>query len=393
MVRRLVDLLRAVNDREVPWRPAAPSFRTVLGLIVMLGGCGWVVFALQPFGRRGRAFAGIAAALACLVFEVPTRLGLPAARWTGRRFAPPRAVRTALIGVLACWLGLIAWSALSPGGPAPTRKNDPALIRVVTWNVLHGEEQGPPWRRCDWSVRKRALRAALLDARPDLLCVQEALAGQVAFIEAAMPAHRRVGAGRDDGRSAGEHCAIYFDADRFQEVGGGTFWLEEPADHPPARSALGPKRICTWVRLRDRRQGRHLRLYNTHLYLTERARLSATRLVLTRVDDGSSADALLVVGDFNATPDSPSRRRFARAGFVSSAELAGERRDPPTYHFYGVRLRNLDAILVGRGWRVVGHRILDVKPGNTFPSDHFGVMADLALGGGGQESGGDNVVN
>ena len=42
-------------------------------------------------------------------------------------------------------------------------------------------------------------------------------------------------------------------------------------------------------------------------------------------------------------------------------------------------MRSLDEILINRGWGVVQHRVLDVKPGNTFPSDHFGVMADLVL--------------
>ena len=78
-------------------------------------------------------------------------------------------------------------------------------------------------------------------AQPDILCVQEALEGQVKYLEATLPGHRRVGAGRDDGRSAGEHCAIYFDGDRFEPLGEGTFWLEEPADEPPAPADAGPQ--------------------------------------------------------------------------------------------------------------------------------------------------------
>ena len=68
---------------------------------------------------------------------------------------------------------------------------------------------------------------------------------------------------------------------------------QPPADAPPARLGLGPKRICTWVRLRDRPSGRTLRLYNTHLYLTERARLRAVRIILGRIATGDPADAVL----------------------------------------------------------------------------------------------------
>jgi hypothetical protein len=46
---------------------------------------------------------------------------------------------------------------------------------------------------------------------------------------------------------------------------------------------------------------------------------------------------------------------------------------------YGIGLWCIDGILVDRHWRVHNHLILDVKPTNTFPSDHFALLADLAL--------------
>jgi hypothetical protein len=76
----------------------------------------------------------------------------------------------------------------------------------------------------------------------------------VAFLEQSLPEHGRVGVGRD-GAAGGEHCAIYFDRRRFEPLDGDTFWLEEPIDQPRPGSALSVKRICTWVRLRDRDTG------------------------------------------------------------------------------------------------------------------------------------------
>ena len=277
-----------------------------------------------------------------------------------------------LVGELAVWSGLIAWSALSPGGPMPPPKADPAAIRLLSWNILYGVEGGPPWIRRGWPVRKWALRAALRAAGPDILCVQEALDGQVKFLEAELPRHRRVGVGRDDGRSAGEHCAIYFDAGRFEPLDGGTFWLEEPADEPPDDPTLGPKRICTWVRLRDRLGGRILRIYNTHLYLTERARLRAVRIILARVGSGDASDEVLIAGDFNAPP--------APRAVGSSARPAWSRRPSwrgspsacrPTSSTESACRASTTSTWAGAGG-IVKYRVVDVKPGNTFPSDHFG---------------------
>jgi endonuclease/exonuclease/phosphatase family metal-dependent hydrolase len=357
----------------------------ILVLVALCGGCVAIIFALNSFGHEWAVGAMVIAVLAWLVLG-PRLLRSPGNGSSPGRQSPVRRIlgyaRVSLGALLGCWLGLIGWSKLSRGGPIPTPKTDPSSIRVVTWNILRGQEDSPLWNRFDWSNwsgRADALQAAVHQAEPDILCVQEALPQQVAFLEQTLPTHRRVGVGRDDGRSAGEHCAIFFDRDRFEEIGGDTFWLEEPTDQPPGGSVLKVKRICTWVRLRDRVSGQTLRVYNLHSYLSEKARLPAARVILDHIAAGEPADAIIVAGDFNAAPDAASRRLFIEAGLANSAELAGSPADTPTYHWYGLRLRCLDAILVSPGWQVREHRIIDVKPNGTFPSDHFGVLADLAV--------------
>jgi endonuclease/exonuclease/phosphatase family metal-dependent hydrolase len=206
------------------------------------------------------------------------------------------------------------------------------------------------------------------------LLVQEARSGQLAFLDEALPGHRRVGVGRDDGQSAGEHCAIYFNQDRFEHLGSGTFWLQEPTDQPRG-PGVNVKRICTWVRLRDPASGRTLRVYNTHQYLTEGAQLPAARIILDHIQAGDPSDAVVLAGDFNATPEAPSRRLFAEAGLRETAGFAGKQGG--TYQFSGVCLRCLDGILVGPGWQLEQYAVVNVKPRGLFPSDHFGVLADL----------------
>ena len=354
-----------------------------ISLLVLFCAWAWGVFVFQPFGDRLWLLVIVALGLVGIVVvlrpgsRIATAPPLRLERSMGRSLWLGKSV---LAGALWCWLGLIAWSAISSGGPLPAANANPAAIRVLTWNILHGSERGMPWTRCGWPVRKKALKTALAAARPDILCVQEALEEQLEFLAGVFPGHERVGVGRDDGRRAGEQCAIFFDRKRFLELGGGTFWLEEPVEEPAIHRLWGPKRICTWVRLRDRETGRSLRVYNTHQYITEPARVEAVRLILAKIDKGDPAESVLVAGDFNAPPETQDRRLFEAVGLISTAQRAGATTGVPTYQFYGIRLRSLDDILVNRGWRVVYRYVLDAKPDNIFPSDHFGVMADLIPG-------------
>ncbi len=373
---------RLVSGQEVREPTLLALVLVASGFVLLLGVCAGAMAAFPLFGYHGWTFAAVAMALAYLVVSLRRKSQVGASSPTGRQ----RWMRGIGIGarwlfsaVLAGWLGLIAWSAFCPGGPDPPAKADPALIRVITWNIHCGHDEGLPWQRFDWPTRKQSLRLALDEARPDILCVQEATPAQVAFLEETLPGHRRVGVGRE-GAAGGEHCAIYFNRQRFAEVGGGTFWLEDASDQPRPGSGLDVNRICTWVRLRDQASGRTVRVYNTHLHLTESPRQADAQRILAHVQAGDRADAILLTADFNAAPSAPSRRLFLEAGLADSAERAGQPAGQPTFHaMYGIGLWCIDGILVDSHWRVAEHLVLKVKPRNTFPSDHFALLADLAL--------------
>jgi endonuclease/exonuclease/phosphatase family metal-dependent hydrolase len=329
---------------------------TTLGILVLL---------LLAAVAALPALTSAAWPLVCLAFLLAALLAPVGPRW--------RRSRRLFAVLVACWLGLFAWGRWSQGGPVPPPKSSLAAIRVVNWNIHCGQDEGLPWERFDWPARKHALRAALEQARPDLLCVQEARPGQVAFLEQALPDHERVGVGRDDGHDGGEHCAIYFDRRRFDRLDGGTFWLAEPIDTPRPGSAFSVKRICTWVRLRDRESNRVLRLYNSHLPLTEGDRREAARVLLGQVAAGDPSDLVVLTADFNVSPAAASRRAFTEAGLADTGPALR------TLHLYGIPFRCIDGILVGTGVKVERHLRLDVKPGNVYPSDHFGLLADLSL--------------
>jgi endonuclease/exonuclease/phosphatase family metal-dependent hydrolase len=385
MIHRLFFRQRTVLGQQVREPTLLSLALATVVWLLLLATCAAAIYFGATCGLGWITCVAVAVLLAALVSLPRLLRPVDAVPPTGRTRWLRRLgwlARALLAVMLATWLALIAWSKLTPGGPMPPGP-EPSAMRVLTWNVLHGSDDGPPWRQQSWSTRKHALAAVLREARPDIFCVQEARPEQVAFLEQILAGYKRVGVGGDDGRDQGEHCAIFFRLERFEALADGTFWLEEPSDQPagPGRVA---KRTCTWVRLRDRVGGRTLRVYNAHLpgrtaaLVRGQSRLSASRVVLEQVKKGDPGDAVVLVGDFNAGPEAPSRAVFAEAGLRDTATLVSENA-APTYQFYGLRIGSLDSILIGPGWGVSRHTVVDAKPDGVFPSDHFGVLADLTL--------------
>jgi len=122
--------------------------------------------------------------------------------------------------------------------PSPA---DPPALKVLTWNIRVGRDQG--LNKNAWPRRKHLFRQVLQAEKPAIFCAQEALQGQLAYLQEALPHHGRVGVGRDDGKAEGEHCAIFYDRRRLKLVQSGSFWLSETPEQP---SSTWNRRGARW---------------------------------------------------------------------------------------------------------------------------------------------------
>jgi endonuclease/exonuclease/phosphatase family metal-dependent hydrolase len=267
--------------------------------------------------------------------------------------------------------GCVAASAEAPAAPGPA----PAPVKILTWNIQYGSDRGADPN--GWPERRGPLRAALESEKPEVLCVQEALAAQLEFLDRCLPGHAREGVGRDDGKAKGEHCAVYWDRARFERLDGGTFWLSEAPAAPGRAWGEEYNRVCTWVRLKEKASGRALRVGNTHFPLVPEAREKAARLVVERLKGGAAAEPLILAGDFNSGPDSPVWKAFAEAGLVNTEKSAGKEPGTATFHKMGIGLVCLDAVFASDAWKVREHRVTSGVLKGVYPSDHFGVAAVL----------------
>jgi endonuclease/exonuclease/phosphatase family metal-dependent hydrolase len=180
-----------------------------------------------------------------------------------------------------------------------------APIRAMSYNIRYGTA---PDGEHVWQNRRALVISLIRDHAPHILGVQEALRGQLDELAPALPHHRELGVGRDDGRTAGEYTAVFIDTVRFVVVDHGTFWFSDTPDVPGSTS-WGNRitRIATWVRLADRAAGDTIRVYNLHWdHESQPSREKSAQLLLQRItSDASPSDLLLVLGDFNADEQNP----------------------------------------------------------------------------------------
>jgi endonuclease/exonuclease/phosphatase family metal-dependent hydrolase len=253
----------------------------------------------------------------------------------------------------------------------------------MTFNIRYGTANDGPH---SWPFRRAHVIDVIRDHAPHVLGVQEALRGQLDELRTALPLHREIGVGRDDGRTAGEYSALFVDRARFDVIGHGTFWFSD-TPHTPGSMTWGNRipRICTWARLVDRSTLDTLRIYNLHWdHESQPSREKAASQLLARLaSDGSATDRVLVLGDFNADEGNPAYQslvtdqgmalRDAFRALHPGAGVVG------TFNaFRGDSTGGMiDHVLAGPGWRVLAAGIDRRQYGALWPSDHFPVWAVL----------------
>jgi len=265
-----------------------------------------------------------------------------------------------LIAALAACLAL---GAQAPG------------IRVMTFNIRYGTaDDGPD----AWPARREQLFALVRREAPDVLGLQEALKFQLDELRAAVPGYGWVGAGRDDGREAGEYAAILFRMDRFELRASGNFWFSDTPAVPGSRSwGNNVVRMASWARLRDRTSGRTLTVYDLHLdHESQVSRERSVALLLERVRRRGNRDPVIVTGDFNAGERNPAVE--AMRGAFTDTYRALHPADTLVGTFHGFRGGTdgdkIDYIWVS-GLETVESRIDRSSEGGRYPSDHFPVVA------------------
>jgi endonuclease/exonuclease/phosphatase family metal-dependent hydrolase len=252
-----------------------------------------------------------------------------------------------------------------------------APIKVATYNLRNSHADDGPNA---WPARKDMVKALIRYHEFDIIGTQEGFDDQIADL-AQMDEFDHVGVGRDDGKSAGEHSAIFFRKSRFALLGKGDFWLSETPERPSfGWDARCCRRLVSWARLRDRSSARVLFVFSLHFdHEGELARRASADLVLRKIAEIAGGEPAICVGDFNSTPDTVQIRTMSKA--MRDARQASKAPPyGPAGTFNGFRwneapAERIDYVFVDRHFDVLKYAVLSDSLGQRYPSDHFPVVA------------------
>ena len=173
-------------------------------------------------------------------------------------------------------------------------------VTVISYNIrLNTPNDGDNI----WDNRKDCSITMVKMERPDFLCVQEAYFVQLDYLLKNLPAYDYIGVGRDDGKKGGEHMAILYNKARYEVVEHGDFWLSETPDVCSRGWDAACHRIVTWGYFRDKKTGKHLYCFNTHLdHVGEVARRESVKLITQRIKEivKDKKAPIYLTGDFNS---------------------------------------------------------------------------------------------
>ena len=297
-------------------------------------------------------------------------------------------------------------------------------IRVGSYNIRLdnadvAKRDGPN----AWIHRREALVSLIRKMNLDAFGLQEVTPGQDAYLRKALPEYEFVGEHRASDRVSDEASPVAYRKSRFAAEKSGTFWLSETPDVPGSIGwGAALPRVCSYLVLRDHLTGKRFCFANTHTdHISALAREKGMLLIVERMREFGAGAPIVFTGDHNCREtEAPARvvsQILKNALTHSETPPKGPWRTFNGWKWRDDELSAVDALTLppnvrnatngspdadktsngGYDWRDFGPRIdyiyvssgvrvlscdthADSRPdGKLYPSDHFPVLAEIAL--------------
>lgn len=233
-----------------------------------------------------------------------------------------------------------------------------------------------------WPNRKEQVNALIRFHEFDLFGTQEALRNQLNDV-AELKGFAFIGAGRDDGKEAGEHSAIFYKKDRFKVLQSGNFWLSETPDKPgKGWDATCCNRICSWAKFNDLTTKKEFYFFSVHFdHQGVEARRESGKLMVKKIKEIAGSAPVMLAGDFNSTPETEQIKTIGTllndSRSVSASQPYGPEGTFNAFKFDAPMDKRIDYIFVSKQFDVLKYGVLTDAFEQRYPSDHQPVVISV----------------
>ena len=232
-----------------------------------------------------------------------------------------------------------------------------------------------------WPNRKEHVKALIRFHEFDLFGTQEGLMRQLNDL-AEMDEYAFTGSGRDDGKQAGEHSAIFYRKDRFHLEKSGDFWLSKTPEKPSVGWDAHLHRICSWAKFKDFLSGKEFFFFCVHFdHQGAEARRESGKLMVKKISEIAGSFPVICVGDYNSSPETE-QIQMMKALLHDSREVTemtpyGPEGTFNNFNFEAPLDVRIDYIFVSDQINVLKYGVLTDNDQQRFPSDHLPVIAKI----------------
>jgi len=262
-------------------------------------------------------------------------------------------------------------------------------FKVATYNIRYSIEnnyKSDSIKGEDWKRRGPAVAALIAYHDFEIFGIQEGLQHQLADLLEWLPEYEYQGVGRDDGKSGGEHSAVFYNASKYKVLKTGNFWLSETPDKPSMGwDGTCCHRMCTWVHFEDVSSRKRFYVFNTHFdHQAVVARKESAKLIISKINEIAGSNPAVLTGDFNGGHDSEWYQTLKQSDLLSDTY---HQVDQPyalngSFNGFGGRTESkniIDHVFVTKHFKTLKWGLLTDTYHGKFPSDHFPIVVELML--------------
>jgi endonuclease/exonuclease/phosphatase family metal-dependent hydrolase len=259
---------------------------------------------------------------------------------------------------------------------------DNLIYNIASFNIRYDT---PLDKENSWVNRKDNVLKMLSYYSWDVFGLQEVRDHQLSDIKV-LSEYNYEGIGREEGSSANEACPVFYRKDIFQKEAGGTFWLSLTPEVSSRSWNSDCPRICTWVKLKDKRNNKIVVFINTHFdHMSEEARVESSKMITKWIENEFGGLPVILVGDFNSDPQETCYKEIS-SKLLDAFKIGKVPHYGPigtfNYFEYDIEwklLKEIDHIFVNNHVIVKKTATIVDSFDRSFPSDHFPIMASIEL--------------